>query len=91
MTDTTSKLQAALNSLKPSYLDLQDDSALHAGHAGNTGGSHYTVIVVSEAFNDLSLIKRHRLVYDVVGDLMTNDIHALSIQAKTPAEFGPNL
>ncbi|MFT7413685.1 MAG: BolA protein [Methylophagaceae bacterium] len=91
MTDTTSKLQAALNSLNPTHLDLQDDSALHVGHAGNTGGSHYTVTIVSDAFDGLSLIKRHRLVYDAVGDLMTNDIHALSIQAKTPAEFGQNL
>jgi BolA protein len=91
MTDITSKLQVALNSLNPTYLDLQDDSALHAGHAGNTGGSHYTVTIVSEAFNGLSLIKRHRLVYESVGDLMTNDIHALSIKAKTPAEYGLNL
>lgn len=91
MTETTSKLQAKLNSLNPTYLDLQDDSALHAGHAGNTGGSHYTVTIVSEAFNGLSLIKRHRLVYEAVGDLMTNDIHALSIKAQTPAEFGLNL
>jgi len=91
MTDTTNKLKAALSGLNPTYLDLQDDSALHAGHAGNTGGSHYTVTIVSEAFNGLLLIKRHRLVYEAVGDLMTNDIHALSIQAKTPAEFGLNL
>jgi BolA protein len=91
MTDTTSKLQTALNSLNPAYLDLQDDSASHAGHAGNTGGSHYTVTIVSEAFNDLALIKRHRLVYEAVGDLMTNDIHALSIKAKTPAEYGLTL
>jgi BolA protein len=91
MTDTTNKLHVALNSLNPTYLDLQDDSALHAGHAGNTGGSHYTVTIVSEAFNGLSLIKRHRLVYEAVGDLMINDIHALSIKAKTPAEYGLNL
>ena len=91
MTTTTCKLQIALNSLNPSYLELQDDSALHAGHAGNTGGSHYTVTIVSEVFDGLSLIKRHRLVYEAVGDLMTHDIHALSIQAKTPAEYGLNL
>jgi BolA protein len=87
MTDTTSKLETALNSLDPSYLDLQDDSALHAGHAGNTGGSHYTVTIVSEAFSGMSLIKRHRVVYEAVGDLMTHDIHALSIKAKTSTEF----
>lgn len=90
MTDTTRKLKATLSSLNPSYLDLQDDSALHAGHAGNTGGSHYTVTIVSEAFNGLSLIKRHRVVYEAVGDLMTHDIHALSIKAKTPTEFSLN-
>jgi len=88
MNDTTSKLEARINSLNPSYLDLQDDSALHAGHAGNTGGSHYTVTVVSEVFTDLSLVRRHRVVYEAVGDLMTHDIHALSINAKTPTEFG---
>jgi len=86
--DTTVRLQAALNTLNPSYLELQDDSALHAGHAGNTGGSHYSVTIVSKAFTDLLLIKRHRLVYEAVGDLMVKEIHALSIQAKTPAEFG---
>tara|TARA_R110002050_G_scaffold9504_1_gene32907 strand:- start:49396 stop:49671 length:276 start_codon:yes stop_codon:yes gene_type:complete len=91
MTDTTSKLQAALNKLNPSYLDLQDDSALHAGHAGNTGGSHYTVTIVSEDFNGLLPIKRHRLVYEAVGDLMIKDIHALSIKAKTSAEFNRNV
>lgn len=90
MTDTTSKLTAALNTLNPHYLDVQDDSALHAGHAGNTGGSHYTITIVSEVFTGLSLIKRHRVVYEAVGDLMATDIHALSIIAKTPAEFGLN-
>jgi len=87
MNETTLKLEAKLASLNPSHLEIQDDSALHAGHAGNTGGSHYTVIIVSDIFDGLSLIKRHRTVYDAVGDLMTNDIHALSIQAKTPAEY----
>lgn len=87
MTDTTAALNSALNSLKPSYLNIQDDSALHAGHAGNTGGGHYTVVIVSEKFTGLSLIKRHRLVYDAVGGLMDQAIHALSIQAKTSAEY----
>lgn len=86
MTDTVNQLKQALTSLNPSYLDIQDDSALHAGHAGNTGGGHYTVTIVSDVFNDLSLIKRHRLVYDAAKTLMANDIHALSINAKTLAE-----
>lgn len=87
MTDTISKLQHALATLNPSQLDIQDDSALHAGHAGNTGGGHYTIAIVSDAFINVPLIKRHRLVYDAVGSLMKTDIHALSIHAKTPAEL----
>ncbi|MDC9724788.1 MAG: BolA family transcriptional regulator [Gammaproteobacteria bacterium] len=90
MTDTVSKLNKVLAELKPSYLDIQDDSALHSGHAGNTGGGHYTLTIVSEDFANLSLIKRHRLVYDTVGTLMKTDIHALSIHAKTPTEFNHN-
>ena len=87
MTDTVSKLTLALANLKPSHLTIQDDSDLHAGHAGNTGGGHYTITIVSDTFKDLSLIKRHRLVYDAIGILMKTDIHALSIHAKTQAEF----
>jgi len=87
MTDTIAKIEAALASLSPSHLSVQDDSALHAGHAGNTGGGHYTVTIVSNNFTSLSLLKRHRLVYDAVGDLMQHDIHALSIHAKTESEF----
>ena len=90
MTDTASKLERALAQLKPSYLDIQDDSASHAGHAGNTGGGHFTVTIVSDEFTDLPIIKRHRLVYDAAKSLMENDIHALSIHAKTPAESNLN-
>lgn len=90
MTDTASKLELALAQLKPSYLDVQDDSALHAGHAGNTGGGHFTVTIISDNFDGLSIIKRHRLVYDAAKSLMENDIHALSIHAKTPAESNLN-
>ena len=86
MTDTLAKLEQVLQVLNPTYLDIQDDSALHAGHAGNTGGGHYTVTIVSEQFDNLSLIKRHRLVYDAAKSLMNTDIHALSIHAKTATE-----
>ncbi|PCJ32758.1 MAG: transcriptional regulator [Gammaproteobacteria bacterium] len=87
MTNTVSLLEDLLQSLKPIHLTIQDDSHLHAGHAGNTGGGHFTLLIVSDDFTGLSLIKRHRLVFDTVGDLMKTHIHALSIQAKTPAEF----
>jgi len=90
VTDTVQQaLTAALSSLDPTYLDIQDDSALHAGHAGNTGGGHFTVTIISDHFVGLSLIKRHRLVYTAAGVLMQKDIHALSIRAKTPTESNP--
>jgi BolA protein len=87
MSETIEALKQTLAGLTPSILEIQDDSALHAGHAGNTGGGHYTVFIVSDAFEGLPLIKRHRLVYDAVGSLMEQAIHALSIQAKTSAEY----
>ncbi|RLA12299.1 MAG: BolA family transcriptional regulator [Gammaproteobacteria bacterium] len=90
MTDTASKLELALTQLNPSYLNIQDDSALHAGHAGNTGGGHFTITIISDNFDGLSIIKRHRLVYDAAKVLMEKDIHALSIHAKTPAESNLN-
>lgn len=87
MTNTTERLQQALSTLCPDHLSIQDDSALHAGHAGNQGGGHYTVTIVSALFKGLTLIKRHRLVHETVAELMQNDIHALSINAKTPEEY----
>jgi BolA family transcriptional regulator, general stress-responsive regulator len=89
MSETIEVLKKTLASLNPIILDIQDDSALHAGHAGNTGGGHYTIFIVSDAFEGLSLVKRHRLIYDTVGSLMETAIHALSIQAKTSVEYNP--
>ncbi|MDT8371614.1 MAG: BolA family protein [Gammaproteobacteria bacterium] len=87
MTDTIRQLEQALSSLSPSHLDIQDDSTLHAGHAGNSGGGHYTVTIVSDAFMNLSLIQRHRRVYDATRALLKHNIHALSIKAHTDAEW----
>ncbi|RLA05683.1 MAG: BolA family transcriptional regulator [Gammaproteobacteria bacterium] len=87
MSETTQKLKNCLTSaLSPVTLDIQDDSALHAGHAGNTGGGHYSIVIISKFFEGLPLIKRHKLVYEAAADLMKTEIHALSIQAKTPSE-----
>ena len=87
MSTTTQKLENVLTlALTPTTLTIQDDSALHAGHAGNTGGGHYSIVIVSKAFEGLPLIKRHKLVYEAAAALMKTDIHALSIQAKTPTE-----
>ncbi|OFA06824.1 BolA family transcriptional regulator [Duganella sp. HH101] len=79
-----SRFQAAL---APMELTLDDDSALHAGHAGAaSGGGHYNVRIVSLQFEGLKLVTRHRLVYDSVHDMMHKEIHALAITALAPSE-----
>ena len=80
-------IRAALAAaLAPDVLDVQDDSHLHAGHAGAREGRHFSVQVVSERFNGLSRVARHRLVYDCLGPLIARGIHALAIDAKAPSE-----
>lgn len=78
------RLQAALSPLE---IELGDDSAKHAGHAGAaSGGGHYTVRIVSARFEGIKLVMRHRLVYDSVHDMMHKEIHALAITALAPSE-----
>ncbi|PNS08220.1 BolA family protein [Solilutibacter silvestris] len=73
--------------LQPEALDVIDDSARHAGHAGaRDGRGHFKVRVVSGVFAGQGLLARHRAVYDALGTLMQTDIHALQIEAKTPQE-----
>jgi BolA protein len=77
-------LSAALN---PLTLELEDESHLHAGHAGaKEGHGHYRVHIVSSQFAGLRPIARHQLIYRSLGELMQTDIHALSITAHTPEE-----
>jgi BolA protein len=74
--------------LEPLECELVDDSASHAGHAGAaSGGGHYNVRIVSQRFEGLKLVTRHRLVYDSVHDMMHTDIHALAITALAPSEL----
>jgi BolA protein len=78
------RLRAAL---EPLELRLEDESALHAGHAGAaSGGGHYQLRIVSNKFEGLKLVTRHRLVYDSVHDMMRGEIHALAITALAPSE-----
>ena len=72
--------------LAPVELLIRDDSAAHAGHAGAREGGHFSVLVVSEQFAGRTRMQRHQLVYEAVAELMRTDIHALSIQARTPQE-----
>jgi len=69
-------------------LEIEDESHLHAGHAGaRDGRGHYRLTLVSDAFEGKSRLGRHRLVFDALGDMMDTDIHALSIQALAPSEI----
>ena len=76
---------ALVSRFAPLELDIEDESHHHAGHAGAAGGhGHYRVRIVAEAFRGVAPLARHRLVYAAVGDLMTTDIHALTILALPP-------
>jgi BolA protein len=76
------KLEA---SFAPLELIIEDESHLHAGHAGAAGGqSHFRVRIVAEAFRAMPVLARHRLVYAALGDMLRTDIHALAIEALPP-------
>lgn len=73
--------------LQPTVLNIEDDSAQHAGHAGNKGGAHLTLHVVSTQFEGKLPVARHRMIYEALAPWMSKDIHAISIQAQTPLEY----
>ncbi|WP_124951298.1 BolA family protein [Sulfuriferula thiophila] len=85
---TVELMQEKLAILQPSLLEIEDESALHAGHAGaKSGGGHYRLRIVSQAFAQQNTLARHRLVYATLGNLMQNKIHALSITAYSTEEI----
>ncbi|MCK6412663.1 MAG: BolA family transcriptional regulator [Azonexus sp.] len=86
MSDRIATLRARLAVLEPQRLEIVDDSHRHAGHAGAREGGHYRLHIVSRHFCGQSTLARHRLIYDAVGDLMRNGIHALIIVALSPEE-----
>ncbi len=84
---TVAAIKERLTTLEPEHVEVIDDSAQHAGHAGaRSGGGHYRLLIVSPRFAGLGTMARHRLVYDALGTLMDGDIHALSITARAPTE-----
>ena len=83
-------LREHLKTLDPVRLDIRDDSAQHAGHAGAREGGHFAVLIVSARFSGLSTVQRHRLVYDAASVMLQNGVHALSITAKSPDETQPD-
>ena len=73
----------------PTELRIKDQSHLHAGHAGAADGrGHFDVRIVSESFDGMSRLERHRSIYQALDDLLQSDIHALRINALTPADAG---
>jgi BolA protein len=83
------RMRAALLSLSPVSLEIRDDSHKHVGHEGaRDGRGHFSVDVVSAAFEGKLPLARHRQVYAALGEMMQTDIHALQIRARTPGEAG---
>lgn len=82
------EIQRRLAALAPLELDLVDESAKHAGHAGAApgGNTHWKLTIVSAAFAGTSTVARHRMIYQALGELMQDPIHALSISARAPGE-----
>ena len=78
--------KALTERLEPVVLELVDDSAAHAGHAGAREGAHFNLRIVSAKFAGLPRISRHRLVYDALRPWMAEGVHALAIDARTPEE-----
>lgn len=88
MNELIVEMKARLSGLSPQHLEIIDESALHAGHAGaRSGGGHYQLTLISPVFSGLNSVARHRAIYQALGDLMGNRIHALSITALAPDEL----
>tara|TARA_Y100001970_G_scaffold249022_1_gene319147 strand:+ start:879 stop:1145 length:267 start_codon:yes stop_codon:yes gene_type:complete len=68
-------------------IEIIDQSHQHAGHSQNKGGGHYKAIIISNDFVNKSLVERHQMVYEALGNLMQNEIHAFSMSTLTVSEF----
>jgi len=84
-------MSTLISKLKPRKIDLVDNSDQHSGHVGSrgweeSGESHFALTIISDAFEGLSLVKRHQLIYLLLGDIMPK-IHALQIMASTTNEM----
>ncbi|XP_042455494.1 protein BOLA1, chloroplastic [Zingiber officinale] len=84
--------QTLQSALEASVLEIEDVSYKHAGHAGVKAGeneTHFNIKIVSPKFDGQNLVKRHRMVYELLGDELKSGLHAISIVAKTPQETSP--
>jgi BolA protein len=82
------EMRRRLGALAPLRMELVDESAKHAGHAGAApgGNTHWNLTIVSAAFTGKPTVARHRMIYQALGELMQNPIHALAIRARSPDE-----
>jgi BolA protein len=71
---------------QPLRLEIRDDSAAHAGHAGG-GKGHFRLVIVAPCFSGRTLVQRHRLVHDALAELLVEEIHALALVTKAPEEM----
>jgi BolA protein len=90
--NVAAEIRRRLATLEPVTLDLTDESAQHAGHAGAAPGgqTHWRLSIVSKRFAGQPTVARHRMVYQVLGELMQHPIHALAINARSPEELKGN-
>ncbi len=85
---TVENIKQRLAALSPESMEIMDESGQHIGHEGaKGGGGHYQLLLVSPRFHGMTLPARHRMVYDALGSMMRNEIHALSIKAYAPDEI----
>jgi len=88
MTDRILMMKQRLAVLDPVRLKIVDESHKHAGHAGaRTGGGHFLLQIISAEFEGKNKMNRHRMIYSALAEMMERDIHALTIDAKTPGEI----
>ena len=88
MSGVAQAIRERLAALEPLAVELVDESAQHAGHAGARpgGGTHWRLAIVSARFAGRPTVERHRMVYQALGELMHDPIHALAISARSPEE-----
>lgn len=81
-------IQALTDAFQPSFLQVEDESAQHHGHAGwrEGGETHFRVRIVAPAFSGLSRIARHRRVNETLKEELAGGVHALAIEARAPEE-----
>tara|TARA_B100001559_G_scaffold119418_1_gene100539 strand:- start:212 stop:484 length:273 start_codon:yes stop_codon:yes gene_type:complete len=84
----TNKIEDLIKSkMKISNISIVDFTASHENHKNYDGGGHFQAVIISDDFEGLSLLDRHKKIYSILGDLMKNEIHAFSMKTYTNDEF----